>query len=297
MLDVKLKKTKTDLMLSIGEQADLALDKQETIELETTAKQIMLFPFFSENAGAVPAYTAKSGVFAPDNSRDDPYMHNRVYYQDEKVALKFSGFRLNQSDADVLMAVLSLMRGNKVGLDGKIRIKRSVLLKMVRWPVCGSNYALLLSTLKRLNESQFYLETPDQDHDMQKKSKALKLFGFEQMSDDMLVLWIPSESMSLFDQMSYLDINARQNIGNRMELAKALQLFASGFSHEPTKRMLVKELKEIMGRKSKTNLFIPALERAFEELQRVNVFTDTWIRKEMGEWYCGWTLINNHEET
>jgi hypothetical protein len=167
-------------------------------------------------------------------------------------------------------------------------------MKMINWSVSGPNYERLIKTLKRLNESQFYLETASQDAE-NKKIRPLKLFSFEE-DGNMLVLWIPIESMKLFEKMNYLNLEARKTMNVKMGLAKSIQLFSSGFSHAPTQRMLVSELRDITQRKSRVTVFVHAVETALKELERVGVLKDTWVKKEVGSWYCGWTLVLTNEK-
>nr|MCH9743247.1 replication initiator protein A [Pseudomonadota bacterium] len=206
-------------------------------------------------------------------------------------AIKFSGHHLTQSDADVWIQVIDLMKNKKFGADGKIKIKRSALLALLEWGRSGQNYSKLLTSFKRLVESTFYIESKEGDESEKKKSQPLRMFEYVQ-DGDWLTLWIPKESMPLFSRMSIINWSARLALGARMGLAKAIQIYASSVAYEESHSMRLAELKEITSYKSPDAKFAALVSRAFKELEAVGILKDGWVEKEYGVWMCGWRYNN-----
>lgn len=278
-----------------NQQLDL-LAQQEFEHLEKlpslVAKSGVAFmPFFPDEIAALPVHIGRSGVFSPTTEEDSKYFHDAIFYKDDSITLKYSGHSLSQDDADVFMTVLRLTKGGRTGRDGRIRILRSTLLAELGWPRAGKNYARLLSSIKRLTESLFYYETlgPDSETPVS-RSHPLRMFEYELTQGDHYLIWIPKESMMLFEQNGFLNWEKRQSIGSRNGLAKSIQLYSSSLTDIKSVKMMVYELKEITRTKSPENKFRIALQRAFEELERVQVIENSWMKKEGRDWFCGWDI-------
>ncbi len=274
-------------------QLDMLVEfsKLEELPPMLSISNIAFLPIFPDELASVPMHVARSGVFGPSGEDDGGrYYHDAPFYKDDKIVLKFSGHSLNQDDADVFMAVLRLTKGGKAGMDGRIRTMRAYLVDELGWPRSGKNYGRLLSSLKRLTESLFYYETLNKDSSAPvERSKPLRMFEYDQ-NGDYLMLWIPKESMMLFEHNGFLNWEKRLSIAPRNGLAKAIQLYTAGLVDVKEVRMPLSELKVITRSKSPESKYRISVQRAFEELERVNVLENTWIRKESGDWYCGWMI-------
>ena len=283
-----------DLVLRAKVRGDANRKQAETKKLE--AKQIGLFPFFPDQAAAIPTHIAKSGVFSYEATTElsKAYFKDVLLYQNSKTLLKFSGFHLSQTEADIFMCILRLIKGRRMGEEGKIVITKAELIRQLGWADSGSNYAKLLEAFKRLSESQFYLESAQDDGSATKESIPIKLFNFQQKSDH-VVMWIPEESMPMFENISYLNWEARKRIDHRQGLAKSIQLFASAYKQGANRKIELDELKEKVGYKSPRDKFVKSLEKALGELERHGILSNTWIKKDLGIWYCGWTLPKHKE--
>jgi hypothetical protein len=273
-------------------------DAKRKVEPEKNVpeRQIALFPFFPDQAAAIPTHIAKSGVFSYESTTElsEAYFKDVVLYQSTKNLLKFSGFHLSQTEADIFMCVLRLIKGRMVGEDGKVMITKAELLRQLGWVDSGSNYAKLLESFKRLSESQFYLESTQDDGSSSKESLPLKLFSFNQKKDH-VILWIPEESLPMFESISYLNWEARKRIDHRQGLAKSIQLFAAAYKQGANRKLVLDDLKAKVGYRSPRDKFVKSLEKAFSELERHGILENVWIKKELGVWYCGWTLPKHNK--
>ena len=287
------KYVETDVLLEKLFKSKLVGDSKRKNDVERYApeRQIALFPFFPDQAAAIPTHIAKSGVFSYESTTElnEIYFKDVILYQSTNNVLKFSGFHLSQTEADIFMCVLRLIKGRMVGEDGKVTITKAELLRQLGWVDSGSNYAKLLASFKRLSESQFYLETTQDDDSASKESLPLKLFSFNQKKDH-VILWIPEESLPMFDNISYLNWEARKRINHRQGLAKSIQLFAAAYKQGANRKIILDDLKAKVGYKSPRDKFIKSLEKAFSELERYGILENVWIKKELSIWYCGWTL-------
>lgn len=281
----------TDIKAEVAEVTEqINSDKNENVTID----QILAIPFMGEKAKAIPLTVARSGAFTSSDVveiSDKNYMQNVLLYQNDQMAIKFSGHHLTQADADVWIQVIDLMKNKKFGTDGKIKIKRSAMVALLDWGRSGANYAKLLTSFKRLVESTFYIESKDDDQSEKKKSQPLRMFEYVQ-DGEMLTLWIPKESMPLFSRMSMINWSARLALGGRMGLAKAIQIYASSVSHDEDHRMRLAELKDITSYKSPDAKFASSVSRAFKELEAVGILKDAWVKKEYGVWMCGWRYNN-----
>lgn len=274
------------------------VDAADSVAAPVTLDQILSIPFLRDGFKAIPTAVARSGAFSSSNevaNKESDFMNNVTLYRDDNIVVKFSGHLLNQSDADIWMQVIALMKNKKLGTDGRIKARRSEFMRMLGWDVAGPNYEKLLNSFKRLVESTFYLESPDEDASDSKKSKPLRMFEYTQ-EDGFITVWIPSESMALFSRMSEVNWDARLKLGNRMDLAKAVQIYASSFTPGHIHTISLGDLKSITGHKSPDRKFAIILERALNKLQDLNVLSNVWVSKELGVWYCGWTLPQDKPE-
>lgn len=266
-------------------------DKLEKLPKLVANSGIAFMPFFPDELASLPVHIGRSGVFSPATEEEAKFYHDAVFYKDENIILKYSGHSLNQDDADVFMTVLRLTKGGKTGRDGRIRTLRSTLLSELGWTRAGKSYSRLLSSIKRLTESLFYYETLGTDSDTPiSRSHPLRMFEYELTQGEHYVIWIPRESMMLFEQNGFLNWEKRQSIGARNGLAKSIQLYSSSLANTNTVRMMVAELKDITRTKSPENKFRVSLQRAFEELERVQLIENSWINKDGKDWYCGWNI-------
>ncbi len=243
----------------------------------------------------VPVHVARSGVFKSDIDGLDRVDNIVVSRNDTDVYL-YTGHILSQDEADILLSVLLIMQNSDNDTDGAIdelgryKISKTAFLAKLGkgWTNTGQNHLRLEKALNRLALGQFRTESVDHSSQEEKRSKPMQMFSYE-MHKDHLLLWIPVESMKLFEETGALSWSKRQLIESRSKLAKTLQLYMSGFPDQKHKQITLKELSVIAGVKSPERKFAVALEKAFNELKRVDVIDSYLIGKTNEIWVCSWT--------
>lgn len=250
---------------------------------------VMMAPFAS-----VPMHVARSGMFSATTgyvAEDTIPIRDMECYRDENIRVSFTGHILNQDDADVLMVVNYMIKSSNLSKGDHLKMFRATLLHELGWSANGENYARLLECMKRLTESMYYLESPDENSSFNKKSVPLRMFMYKQ-DGQYLEIWIPEESSALYKDNAILNWQKRKLLNSKSNLPRAIQFYMSGFPEKKEFRVEITKIKTIARSISPNSKFVVSLKRGLEDLEKANIIQEGswWVKKEYGLWWCGWTV-------
>lgn len=132
------------LALAIQNAMAACQDKRE----EVLAEQLML-PFFG-GAHVVPNAFLRCALFpAADHKLERPYLEDEALFSVGSLRVTFTGKRFDQSDLDVLLAIIDT--GSRSSLGNEFEFSAYSVLKALGKPTGGKQYKWLHAALIRLN--------------------------------------------------------------------------------------------------------------------------------------------------
>jgi len=241
--------------------------------------QLPLFP--EEDTSALPNYIARTPLFAPIRPGRRKMHDNAMLSSPEGIEVCFTGRQLDMADQDVFMLALKWAQG--VDLNNAVRCNRSEFLKALGWQPSEKTGAFGKSAYNWLDQS-FQRLTSGTLHIKTKRYKAHLSLVSDWIQDEETGNWeftIGSKVRALFQNQEYafIDLVKRQQIANRVDLAKWMQSYAA--THKPgLHRVSVENLKCWCGYSSPTRKFRTALSEALNELERVGILAGVGFYKD-----------------
>lgn len=231
--------------------------------------QLPLFP--EEDVSALPNYIARTPLFAPIRPGRRAMHNNVLLASPEGVEIRYTGVQLDMSDQDVFLRALKWAQG--VDLNKSVLCNRAEFLKALGWKSSkkkgfgASAYEWLNQSFKRLTSGTLHIKT-------KRYESHLSLIA-DWTEDKETGNWeytIGIKIRSLFQNYEYafIDLKARQQILNSIDLAKWIQSYAA--THKiGLHRVNIENLKSWCGYSSPTRKFKVALLKALNELERLNI--------------------------
>lgn len=247
--------------------------------------QLPLFP--EEDTSALPNYIARTPLFAPIRPGRRKMHDNSVLSSPDGIEVCFTGKQLDMADQDVFMLALKWAQG--VDLNNPVRCNRSEFLKALGWQPSDKTGAFGKSAYNWLDQS-FQRLTSGTLHIKTKRYKAHLSLVSDWIQDEETGDWeftIGGKVRALFQNQEYafIDLIKRQQIANRVDLAKWMQSYAA--THKPgLHRVSVENLKRWCGYSSPTRKFRGALSEALNELERLEILSRVQFYKDtmMVQW-------------
>ncbi len=288
----------TDLMQKVSSLIEQATGKSlEELNNQLEIKrggQLPLFP--EEDTSALPNYIARTPLFAPIRPGRRKVHDSSALSSPEGVEVCFTGRQLDMTDQDVFMMALKWSQG--VDLNNAVRCNRSEFLKALGWRPSEKTGAFGKSAYNWLDQS-FQRLVSGTLHIKTKRYKAHLSLISEWVQDEKTGNWeftIGSKVRALFQNHEYafIDLVKRQQIANRVDLAKWMQSYAA--THKPgLHRVSVKNLKCWCGYSSPTRKFLGALSEALNELERLEILTGVKFYKD--NTMIRWNRLDTNQST
>lgn len=277
---------------SIGE---MIAEKPKPKSTSTNHQQYFLFPddYYGTQITALPTEIARSAVFRVNRGGKE-----RNYFTAQTPIavmgdqrMMYAGPELDQADADCWLQVLKQVKGKPMGEAHKVEISVPNFLSSIGRPSGGTQYTWLKDSLDRLAKAKLFIENEDAIGSEKFIASSYSLLDYD-FNGHSLTVWIPERSYQLFKNLSYVDWEKRFSLEKRVDLAKAIQLFASSHKRGTKRSVNLEELKNIVGYLSPLNKFRIAVADALQELERVGILENTWLSPDPASkiWRCGWYL-------
>ncbi len=273
---------------------EAAVTKQQS---EEQASQLVLaLPlssrFESLHDGMYPMSNAlaRGGLFAAVKDRDRVMLRDRVVKSLSNYSVTYTGDQLNQSDLDVLMAVICEARDQPMG--NRVTFTAYRVLKRMGWTHNTESYSRLRECLKRLQRAQVTIE-------FNRENKRAVRYTGSFIKDFLEADERPVGSqhdaklershwnLNLDDRFSSLFANDEVTLGvwhirtqldGRMPLAQFLHSFYS--THAEPLPLTVGKLRELSESAEKNGSnFIYRLEKALQKLVKIGFLKSFLIEK------------------
>lgn len=248
-----------------------AAKRQGSAKNGAALKQAVQLSFFSgdTNQRAFPNILARTPLFAPIRPGRRKMLENELLpAHGTNLIIRYTGKQLDQSDCDVFMQTLFLLRGKDLGVGHLI--SRSELLRALGKTDGGKNYIWLDETFGRLVSAQLAIESP-----LYKGRVTLVSKWVEHKETGQWHVVVDEDIKKLFggEQYSLIDWQRRLKIAKRVDLAKWLQNWTC--SHEKgMQNWKVTTLYTLSEYSSPIRKFREALTEAMEELARVGIIIE-----------------------
>ena len=274
MADIKTTKDALEWI----EQRQKAAEKQTDQVADQTPVQMFL-PGLEEAMRALPNHINRSSLFAPIARGRRKFHRQYAMVGRADIVISYTGEQLDEADADLMLQLLFDARKHPLGQA--IPFNRAALLRAMGRNVGKHDYEWLHRRMKALTEGTIFIEAKRSDGSSKYKIGHTKAFhilaDFEYNADtESYCFTLDPRWVIMFDNREYalLDWNKRLQISAGQDLAKALQrLFAT--SNESPQRYNLAWLKDKMQYTGRTRDFIAALDRACQELKRLEIVA-TW---------------------
>ncbi|HQT04841.1 MAG: hypothetical protein B7X52_04220 [Thiotrichales bacterium 34-46-19] len=287
----------------VAEYISDALEQKKPKSKTTDQQQSFLFPdnYYGTQISAVPTEIAQSAVFRVSKTGTERTHFTKAttiaVMGDRR--MMYTGPELDQADADVWLQAIKMVKGKPMGEAYGVEIKMNSFLHSIgRNSIGSSQYNWLKESLERLTQSKLYLENEETIGSEKFEASSYSLLDYD-IKGDSLVLWIPERSYSLFKNLSYVDWERRFQLQKRVDLSKAIQLYASSNQRGRKRSVDLDDLRQVVGYSSPLHKFRVAVEDALAELERVGILENTWLKKDemTGKWRCGWYLPDMKEDS
>lgn len=254
---------------------------------EETALQLMLalplaerFEQLHEGTYPMSNALARGGLFAAVKDRDRVMLRDKVVRSLSNYSVRFTGDQLNQSDLDVLMAVICEAREQPMG--NRVHFTAYRMLKRMGWTHNTDSYARLRECVKRLQRAQVTVEFHrDNKRNLRWTGSFINDFieaderplGIEHDAKLEKSHWnlnLDERLSSLFanDEVTLCVWHIRTQLDGRMPLAQFLHSFYS--THEFPLPISVGKLRELSESVEKNaSNFIYRLTRALDKLVEI----------------------------
>ena len=214
-------------------KAESEIDQLTLEKIESATPSALHIPNIP-GRGILPVILNLSSLFVPLNNR----YKRQILVKEPLVHLwkmcdvKYSGYQLDESDRDVLMALIGVALKAKIGEN--IVINRRQLLKQIhpnRKSFGSSDYDWLWDSLVRLKFGILTIDLKYQSGDALKIGKRIAFSLLNYVEEDAIngkvVIQFDPRVAKLFERNQYTLINLTQRARLNMQLAKCLQSLIS----------------------------------------------------------------------
>jgi hypothetical protein len=140
--------TQRDLFERIEAMAEKSRDKQGSSPAPDKSAKVIRLPIWPDAARGVPNGVLRSALFGAIRKGRRKALNREIIEAVDGVSIRYTGWRLDQSDLDVWEQCLHLARGEDAGC--RIRFSAGSFLKSIGRNTSGANHEWLKSVFLRL---------------------------------------------------------------------------------------------------------------------------------------------------
>ena len=233
---------------------------------------------------------ARTSLFSPRQRKKRRILNEVELASPGGISVRYTGPELDMSDQDVLLQAMRM--AGDIPPNTPIEINRADFLRQLgRKSLSNGQYAWLEDSFFRLSKGHVIIES-------EKLKLGFPLLGSLELNKDtnVYIYTIPEKTLQMFagKKFSYVDMQMRRQLTQRIDLAKWIQSYA--VSHRVgIHRVEVARLKELCGYKERLHKFRESLTIALDEWKRIEFFTH-WLyynNQTMVEWHRPRNFGNN----
>lgn len=277
-----------------------AAERRVIERFDTQAPEQLFLPGLEDWMRAMPNPVARSSLFAPIARGPKKFHHQTVLVSRSDATITFTGFQLDESQADAWLQLMHVAKDAPLGRA--VRIDRAAFLRAIGHGTSGNDYAWLHRTIFAFTAATITIEARKPDGS--RKYLIGSTAAFHMLTD--FVYDADSETYTftvdprwkiLYGGREYALINwvKRMEIARGQDMAKALQRLVATSSDSLQRYGLV-WLKEKLQYGSPMRKFRTSLESAMRELERVKVISNSKIElSTKGREQAVWTKIDDRK--
>ncbi len=238
------------------------LREMHELEVRKDDAKVYQLAFWPEDKRAMPTDFLACAMFAGVHIKNAPYLRGEEIASINGYTVSFTGKRLTQVHADIVMGALQLMRGLHQG--NLVRFRTRNFLRLIGRSTGKTDRDSFRQLVDDVIATSVRITTPDGklSYSGSILTKANDATGDD--DDSVFVLEVNRELAKLFERgFSTIDWEKRQKL-MRKPLALWLQLYFSTF----TKPVAVSELHRLSGSTAQLKGFRRQLHGALEELEQ-----------------------------
>ncbi|MCF1367094.1 plasmid-related transcriptional repressor protein [Burkholderia cenocepacia] len=250
-----------------------ALARTEVRRAQEGPTQLFL-PGIDEFMRAMPNHIARSSLFAPVARGRKKIHKDTVLISRADAVIKFWGEQLDEAQADVWMQAMH--EASKHPLGAPVIVKRAGFLRSIGRHVGNYEYKWLLRTMEALTFAMLVIDVTKDGRPKYEigKKRALHLIdGFDYDEEaESYTLRVDPRWRLMFENREFalIDWDKRLRFGPRQDMAKALQRLVAT-SNDSVQRNPLEWLKRKLEYTGRMRDFVDALERAMDELERLDI--------------------------
>lgn len=252
------------------------LDKK----IERSEHQLSL-PFWSDVNRAMPNHIARSSLFTPLKKGPRPFLDDNLLYSRKDVEITYTGYALDESDADLWMQLLHCFR--ETSNNESIYFVKSQLIKSLKKRKGSSAYKWLDESLTRLQRGAIKIESDKYTL----STHMIPKYAFDKVKNT-YYLQIDSDIAKLFSNNEFSLLDWEQRLSLEYDLAKSLHCQISASSNKKQKYEFSDLMKRFKRNEKNLKYLKRDLKKACYELQEKNVL----IRFELNENLTVWKRPN-----
>lgn len=268
---------RTKKFFAFAEQKAAETQAQAEAKRDIPVPQQMFLPGLEDWLRAMPNPIARSSLFAPVARGRKKYHVEAVLVSMSDAVITYTGLQLDEAQSDVWMQLMYKATNSMLGQP--VVIERAGFLKAIGRNTSGENYNWLHRTMKAFTAATIVIEV--RKHGIRKycigDTQAFHMLaGFDfDAESGRYTYTVDPRWKKLFDgrEFALIDWNKRLQIRQGQDMAKALQRLVAT-SSDTVQRFSLDWLKEKLQYSGRMRDFKTALDRAMEELGRVEVLAE-----------------------
>lgn len=233
------------------------------------------FKFWPEEVAAMPTDFTRVALFSIIRSGRRKFLNNIRLEGRADIQIYFTGYQLDQADADLYLACLRMGRGIEMGR--RMAFVRNRLLKEMKRSVGKASYLWVNDALDRLCKASLRVEITKRNGRKVRASCHLMSSGLDEDTGQMYVR-IDPESAALFgdDNLAYVNWDIRLSLS--LKMSKSVQMYVSGHTAGKQHSVSLEDLRRWTGYDGRLRDFRVSLLSAFEELQKNKVISNAIVK-------------------
>ena len=235
----------------------------------------------------IPPELARGGVFRlPRRGQRDVY-HDQLVVNQPSLQVRYSGDELDQSDLDVFLQILRVLRGKQIG--EYVEVTLNGLVRGTRRSEGGKAIENMKNSLDRLSKAIFQIRFQRKSEWYRINTNLMVWLHKEETKQN----WVKTtpEALDLFRVLAWLNFEKHVVLNNSM--AKALHAYAISHRRGATHSVRLERLKNLWGYRGRVSNFRAALRKALNELEESHILADTTITDED---VARWMLLEIHPD-